>query len=93
MSLKELKKFTDEQLNNEVRRREKQRRGPVLGYRAIYYGDDYNYGSYSDYIIGKGSQWTKKYCFEKAQLALDNNSKCGHVEEIYKDTPKPGKIH
>ena len=97
MSLKELKKFSDEQLNNEVRRREKARRGKVLGYRVIHCGDDYNYGSYSDYMIGD-----KKYdSFTKKMIVLDKktayefavSSDSNYVEEIYKNTPKPGRIN
>lgn len=97
MSLKEqLKKFTDEQLNNEVRRREKQRRGKVLGYRVIHPGDEYNYGSYTDYMIGnkKYDNLTKKMIVLDKKTAYQFAISDGRqVEEIYKNTPKPGVIH
>lgn len=97
MSPKELRKFTDEQLNSEVRRREKRRRGKVLGYRVIHNGDEYNYGSYSDYMIGdkRYDGLTKKMIVLDKKTAYQFAASCGgsYVEEVYKDTPKPGRIN
>lgn len=95
--MKTLKNFTDVQLNKELTRRDKKRKGPVKGYRVTFPGDDYNYGSYSDYMIGdtrynNGKHiLTKKTAFEFASTAAKED--CGSISEIYKNTPKPGKIY
>lgn len=88
-----LKEFSTEDLKWEVSRRCKRRVGKVLGYRAICRGDEYHYGSYSDYIIGKGWCKTKKDAKELAERALSRSENGGYIQTIYKDTPKPDKIH
>ena len=86
-----LKEFTDEELQKELMRREKIRRGPILGYRAICYGDDYNYGGYTDRMIGPKMNKKKAKQWAEEDVAQSQNG--GYVMEIYKDTPKEGRIH
>lgn len=89
----ELKSFTDSELLKELKRRERIRKGKVLGYRAYCYGDTLNYGGYSDYMIGQMG-WNKDDCHARAKRCVADSKNGGYVETLYKDTPKPvGKIH
>lgn len=90
---KAFKEFTDEDLQAELDRRFKVKRGPVIGYRAICYGDEYDYGGYSDYIIGDKFWPTKEEAKAYAERCVESSDHGGRVEEIFKDTPKPGRIH
>ena len=87
-----LKDYSDEELKKELKQREKKRRGKILGYRSICHGDEYNYGGYTDYIIGVFG-WDKKTCKERAENHVKESDHGGYVEEIYKDTLKPRKIN
>jgi hypothetical protein len=90
-----LKNYSDEELRKELDRRKKRRKGPILGYRVIFPGDEYNYGTYSDYMIGN-KKWdaeNKKWIIlDKKTAEIWANNAGRIVEEIYKDTPKPERI-
>jgi hypothetical protein len=62
----------------------------LIGYRAINYGDDYNYGGYQDYI--SEDYGSHKKAKSAADRSVENNTNGGHVEEIFPDTPSPGRI-
>lgn len=96
---KALKSYTDEQLKHELEIRRKKRRGKLLGYRVIAYGDEYDYGCYSDIIIGE-CYWRsdmkpidKKIAKIMAEEELNKSKNGGSIQEIYKDTPKPDRIY
>lgn len=91
---KGLEKYSDEELRQELDRRFKIRRGPIVGYRAICYGDEYKYGGYADYIA-TDMGWTLEKCKEAAQFCVDRSENGGNVKELYKDTAKekPERIH
>jgi hypothetical protein len=92
---KKLKPFTSEQLEKEIEIRKRKKKGKVLGYRAILFGDEYNYGQYQDSIIAQQypSRTTKEECKAFAERQVKESKNGGCVEEIFKDTPKfPGKI-
>jgi hypothetical protein len=95
--------FTDEELNKELNRRHKKRLGKVLGYRAILYGDEYNYGGYSDYLIGETRDllhggcrdMNKQQAKELAERCVEDSDNGGSIEIIYKHNLKysGGRIH
>lgn len=61
-----------------------------IGYRAICMGDEYDYGGYSDYLF---ERYGKEESLKRAKECVEKSANGGHVEDIYVDTPKPGKIH
>jgi hypothetical protein len=87
---KSLKEFSDEELYKELKRRKRKRLGKVLGYRAVCYGDEYNYGGYTDYMIGDWN-WNKQECYTGAKQCVETADNGGHVEPIYKSTLKPSR--
>ncbi len=89
-----LNEFSTPQLERELERRKHVRRGKILGYRATLYGDECTFGSYADYLIGKGpSKEYKEKCKQMAENCLIEYAKHGgSVDPIYKDTPTPKKI-
>jgi hypothetical protein len=87
--VKSLKGFTDKDLQWELDRRDKVKLGPILGYRMIEYGDEYNYGSTDSYLIGEirwvsgsGEPMNKEVCKTAAENSLGTTN--GYIEEIYK---------
>ena len=100
MNQKEIAKvlapFTNEQLRKEIDRRERAKLGKIIGYRATMYGDEMNYGSYMDFIIGKliyCKRRNKLECKEDAGEMVKHSRNGGYVEELFKSTPKPSRIH
>lgn len=87
-----LSQYTDSDLQKELNRRFKKRRGPIVGYRAICSGDAYDYGSHADYRIGEYG-WGKKECKKRAEECVAKSKHGGYVKELYKDTPKQGTVH
>ena len=85
-----LKDFTDKELKDELARREKKRRGPIIGYRAISYGDEYTYGHSSDYMI---ENYPKGQAMLKAEERIDRSENGGYVQELYKDTLATVRTH
>jgi len=89
-----LRKFTTDDLKAEVHRRRLADLGPVVGYRAIYLGDEMNYGSYSDHLLktysGSWGYDTVEECLTSAK-----SGKASFVEPLYETTyrQKPGRIH
>lgn len=83
-----LKLFNDEELQKELARRERKRKGKCLGYRAYFYGDEYNYGTQSDYPIGQMRDGvilkTKEIAKEQAQNSVNNHENGGYIEELFK---------
>lgn len=99
---KVLKEFTDKQLEDELNRRARKRKGKVLGYRVEYPGDEYNYGCYEDFRIGEiRNGKLLKTKTDAAFMALKTAEKgsCvspysqGQISEIYKNTLKPKRIN
>lgn len=93
MNLKKLKvqqKKLSKKLNNVIQEIQKRE---LIGYRAFKYGDEYNYGGYSDFLfknskyIKKGLKYTRKEALKRAQ---DFDS----YEPIYTNSrPYEGKVH
>jgi len=92
---KALKDFSNEELMKEVERRNKKKKGRVLGYRGILYGDEYDYGFISTYLIGE-MNITKKQAKQRAEESVENSNNGGYVETLYKDNvewPEGRKVH
>ena len=61
-----------------------------IGYRAICMGDEYDYGGYSDYLF---KDYGQEESLKRATECVEKSKNGGHVDDIYIDTPKPGRIH
>jgi len=80
-----LKNFTDKELNKELNRRRQKRRGKILGYRAILYGNEYEYGQYQNYLI---KEMTAEQAEKSAKKSVKESKNGGCVEVLYKDNLK-----
>lgn len=85
--------FSDEELKYVLEHRAKKRRGPIIGYRVTIPGDEYDYGSYCDYLVkhygkkeakSRAESCAKQYCSEYKYSS--------YISPIYKNTPKPKRI-
>ena len=81
MTLKQLEEKKKE-LSKQLEKVEKEIRAKTLiGYRAILYGDEYSYGTYSEYLF-------KEFARREAKAAAENlvrhAKNGGHVENVYK---------
>lgn len=90
MTLKQLIKKRDLAKEEFEFLNEKVKRLTLEGYRAIFYGDEYSYGGWADYMFSKGV--SRKEVKESAERAVACAPNGGHLEELYPDTPGPGRI-
>jgi hypothetical protein len=64
-----LESISDAELEEAVENRRMAARGPALGIRGIFRGDEYDYGSYSDWMIGEYSCLRQNRNSRRGQVA------------------------
>lgn len=86
--------FSDEELEYVLEHRAKRRRGPIIGYRVTFHGDEFNYGSYADYLVKVHGKEEARNLAERAKErgGIIKSSE-PRISPIYKNTPKPKRIN
>ena len=63
-----------------------------IGYRAICCGDEYDFGTYADYLF-EDYGGNPHAAHQAAEQCIENSDNGGRIEDIFPDTPKPRRIH
>lgn len=94
-----LELYSDKELKGELERRRKKHKGRVLGYYAVLFGDEYDYGFVNEFRIGSQYRFgpaarphTKQTTKQAAEEAVARHSKGGWIQPFYKDSVKPKSV-
>ena len=91
MTIKELKKKRDKLQIQINKLQEEIEKKSLLGYRVFCYGDKYDYGSQTEFLI---KEYGKRGAIRRANNLVLKGPNGGHVDNIYPWNKKyKGRVH